>query len=204
MCIRDSENIIVWQWCRGVRERQGDVLKLDDEWWCPYLSNENMKIEDAFIKNMNSIDIDLPGCGMRRFIFKRGSCFATQNDVMNKKTRIVRRITTTIKELKLMLDKMSSPPLDISQIIENLPEGAVPNHFYCCISQDIMNEPVKTVDGHTYDKVSIERWFQHNNTSPLTGLHLSSTVLEPNLILQQQIKEFIDSKVSSLAGSSSE
>ena len=132
---------------------------------------------------------------------------------MNKKTRIIRRITTTIKHLKSMLDKMSSPPLDISVIIENLPEGAVPNHFYCCISQDIMNEPVKTVDGHTYDKASIERWFQHNNTSPLTGLHLTSKELLPCDQLKVQIekfiqfnidKKYIDSKVSSLAISSSQ
>ena len=27
--------IVVWQWCRGVPERQGNLMALGDEWWCP-------------------------------------------------------------------------------------------------------------------------------------------------------------------------
>ena len=56
----------------------------------------------------------------------------------------------------------------------------IPNEFYCSISQDIMSDPVKTIDNHTYDRISIERWFTHRVTSPLTGLPLSSTLLTPN------------------------
>lgn len=57
----------------------------------------------------------------------------------------------------------------------------------CPITQELMTEPVVTVDGHTYEKHAIETWFAAHSTSPLTGLPLASTALTPNQRLQQQI-----------------
>ena len=76
----------------------------------------------------------------------------------------------------------------------------IPHEFYCSISQDIMNDPVITCDGHTYDRYSIERWFQYNSTSPLTGLRLDSTVLISNMALKNAIDkyfQFVKDKSSS-------
>ena len=33
-----------------------------------------------------------------------------------------------------------------------------------------MQDPVKTVDGMTYDRPAIDRWLHQHTTSPLTGL----------------------------------
>ena len=30
--------------------------------------------------------------------------------------------------------------------------------FYCPITQDIMTDPVLTVDGHSYERAAIEEW----------------------------------------------
>ena len=60
----------------------------------------------------------------------------------------------------------------------------------CSIGQDIMIDPVKTVDGHTYDRVNIEKWLLTSLKSPLTGLDLSSKELIPNNELKLQIFEF--------------
>ena len=27
--------VVVWQWCRGVPERNGNLLALSEDWWCP-------------------------------------------------------------------------------------------------------------------------------------------------------------------------
>ena len=27
--------VVVWQWCRGVPERNGNLLGLSEDWWCP-------------------------------------------------------------------------------------------------------------------------------------------------------------------------
>ena len=43
-----------------------------------------------------------------------------------------------------------------------------------------MIDPVETTDNHTYDRLSIERWFQNRHTSPLTGLVLDDITLTPH------------------------
>ena len=87
----------------------------------------------------------------------------------------------------------SFPSFDWLRLLESLPEGIIPHHFNCPILQDIMKDPVKTVDGHIYDRYAIERWFTHNNTSTLTGLTLQSIILEPQNQLKNQITKFLNS-----------
>jgi len=188
-------NVVVWQWCRGVAERQGNLMTLSDEWWSPYLVTENKDIEAAFSSGERSVDIGLAFCGTRTFQFTRGQMFASQNDTVNRKTRMVRRVIKTIQEVNVMLERMSTPPVDISQLLTTI-EGPIPQHFFCCITQDVMTEPVKTIDGHIYDRLAIERWIEHNTTSPLTGLRLISTILAPQNELRQQIEEFVQSAVT--------
>ena len=53
-------------------------------------------------------------------------------------------------------------------------------HFVCPISHEIMRNPVICCDGHSYDRVNIERWFESHGTSPQTNAHLSSKALIPN------------------------
>ena len=65
--------------------------------------------------------------------------------------------------------------------------------FYCPITQDVMMDPVKTVDGMTYDRPAIERWFSMSSTSPLTGLPLASRALVPHTSLREQIQAFVES-----------
>ena len=191
-----DSNVIVWQWCRGVPEHQGNLMVLSDEWWCPYLATENSIIETAFLSNKYTFDVELPICGTRTFKFNPGQAFASQNDTVNNKTRMVRRVTKTIQELKTMLDRMSTPPVDISKLFSSLPAGTTPHHFFCCITQDLMSDPVKTIDNHIYDRPAIERWFIDHNTSPLTGLHLTSLVLKPQNELRQHIESFVQSQVA--------
>ena len=51
-----------------------------------------------------------------------------------------------------------------------------------------MKDPVKTIDGHIYDRDAILQWFRFNTTSPLTGLNLQSTILEPDIELKNQAR----------------
>ncbi|CAE8723234.1 unnamed protein product, partial [Polarella glacialis] len=67
----------------------------------------------------------------------------------------------------------------------------IPPCFRCPISQDVMKDPVITVDGHTYERKSIEEWFnQGRRTSPLTNLPLDSQELLPNLVMRQAVADF--------------
>ena len=70
--------------------------------------------------------------------------------------------------------------------------------FYCPISHQIMTDPVITEDGHTYQRDQILTWFENHNTSPLTGLTLSTLNVFPNIILRNQIShEFPNLTMSS-------
>ena len=57
--------------------------------------------------------------------------------------------------------------------------------------QEVMRDPVATVDGQTYERSAIEQWLGEHNTSPLTGLPLASTELAPNAQLLTQIASFL-------------
>ena len=202
-CMHIDKNVISWQWCRGVPENQGDLTKLSDNWWVPYNYQNNEIIENAFKNgeynnnnNVNNVDIELPVIGERTIEFIRDSCYAKQISKDYTKVRIVRRVIKTIQSLKTMFDRISNPPIDIDTIIAELPHGTVPNHFNCPILQDIMKNPVKTVDGHIYDHSAIQHWFTYNTTSPLTGLKLISTVLEPQNELKNQIESFLRSLIN--------
>ena len=184
----DDRNVVSWQWCRGVPERQGNLLNLSDEWWYPYLENHNQLIEESFSRESASIQL-----GDRRIDFVPQQSFARQFDESGTKERMVRRVITTVKDIKTMLETMANPPQDIADILSNLPDGTIPHHFFCAITQDIMKDPVTTIDNFTYERAAIERWFSEHNTSPLTGLPLSSKVLVANTVLFTQINDFIDS-----------
>ena len=190
-------NVIVWQWCRGVYEKDGNLMALGNDWWIPYLYEQNLEINEAFTNNQVNVKIKIPVNNTERIIeFKPNSCFASQYDYINHKVRLVRRLIITIQELRSMIDKMGSPPPDPSVLTNIMDPNNIPPEFFCCISQDVMTDPVKTMDGHTYDRASIERWLSDHSTSPLTGLNLPSKDIIPNTTLRDIILEFTLQKMS--------
>ena len=60
--------------------------------------------------------------------------------------------------------------------------------FLCPISMEIMKDPVLAGDGHTYDKASIQKWFETKSTSPITNLKID-TVITPNITLRTIIQD---------------
>ncbi|CAE8601035.1 unnamed protein product, partial [Polarella glacialis] len=73
----------------------------------------------------------------------------------------------------------------------------MPDSFLCPISATIMQDPVATVDGCSYERDYIERWFRERRqarqpvTSPTTGLELPSTTLMPLKALQRAIEAYL-------------
>jgi len=190
-----DKNVIVWQWCREVAEHQGDLTRLSDNWWVPYNYENSESIESAFnngLYNVNHVDIELPVIGPRTIEFIRGSCYARQVSDDRTRVRTVRRVIKTVQQVKEMFDRISMPIIDINTILSSLPDGTIPHHFNCPILQDIMQDPVKTIDNHVYDRYAIQRWFIDHNTSPLTGLALSSKELTPHYELKKEIDEFLE------------
>lgn len=186
-----EKNIVVWQWCFGTKEKQGDLLRLEDKWWIPYLYPQNKVIEEAFSQNLDLTKITIPFDNSERIIkFNNKLTFATQLDETGTKVRFIRRNVISVRKLIELLENENSKPIDPEELLKYIDENKIPHEFYCSISQDIMKDPVKTKDGFTYDRESIERWLATSWKSPLTGLELESKALLPNNELKIQIEKF--------------
>ncbi|PRP74462.1 hypothetical protein PROFUN_06591 [Planoprotostelium fungivorum] len=69
----------------------------------------------------------------------------------------------------------------------------VEEDLQCPISKEVMDDPVLTADGHTYERSNIVAWFQRGNrTSPVTNAPLDSFTLIPNRRVKSMIETFKD------------
>ncbi|KAK9902430.1 hypothetical protein M0R45_001669 [Rubus argutus] len=70
-------------------------------------------------------------------------------------------------------------------------EIAIPSHFRCPISLDLMKDPVTLSTGMTYDRSSIDAWIEKgNNTCPVTNQALISLDQIPNHALRKMIQDW--------------
>ena len=60
----------------------------------------------------------------------------------------------------------------------------LPDNYFCPITSEIMENPVVTCDGYSYEKSSIIRWFTIKRTNPITNQLLENTNLIPNHTLK--------------------
>ena len=68
----------------------------------------------------------------------------------------------------------------------------VPSQFVCPITGDVMQDPVVTSDGFSYERKAIEKWLRHHDTSPMTNEKLPFKQLVPNMALRSQILEYTE------------
>ncbi|CAK9317955.1 unnamed protein product [Citrullus colocynthis] len=70
-------------------------------------------------------------------------------------------------------------------------EIAIPSHYMCPISLDLMKDPVILSTGITYDRESIEKWIEGGNFScPVTKQDLMNFDLIPNHALRRLIQDW--------------
>jgi ATP-dependent DNA helicase PIF1 len=62
--------------------------------------------------------------------------------------------------------------------------------FYCPIALTIMNDPVISKTGHTFERSAIEKWLKTNTTCPMTKEPLSMQDLVPNRSLLEEIEQY--------------
>jgi len=78
--------------------------------------------------------------------------------------------------------------------------SALPSEFLCPIMREPMTDPVVALDGHTYERSAILRWFeQGSQTSPKTGSPMQQLLI-PNHALRAQIMTEND-RLAAAAGS---
>ena len=72
----------------------------------------------------------------------------------------------------------------------DLKEPEIPQEFYCPITGDVMNEPMKDKYGHVYEKSAIIEWLDSHENSPLNRQPLTLGDLRPDTQLKRRIDEF--------------
>ena len=65
-----------------------------------------------------------------------------------------------------------------------------PKYLLCPISHEMLEDPVSTSDGHTYERKAIEAWLQNHSTSPITGLPLPDKSLKPNFAIKMVVQDY--------------
>ena len=74
-----------------------------------------------------------------------------------------------------------------------VPPPEPPDHLRCPISCDLYDDPVLlSQTGHTYDRVSIERWLRQKSppTDPASNVELHSTATVPNWAVRDAVNEW--------------
>ncbi|XP_057970217.1 U-box domain-containing protein 21-like [Malania oleifera] len=81
--------------------------------------------------------------------------------------------------------------LKLSNNGDSNPELAIPAHFQCPISLDLMKDPVTLSTGITYDRESIEKWIEAGNrTCPVTNRVLTGFDQIPNHSIRKMIQDW--------------
>ncbi|WP_342220193.1 U-box domain-containing protein [Rickettsiella endosymbiont of Miltochrista miniata] len=88
---------------------------------------------------------------------------------------------------------------------DELPEG---HQFLCPISHGVMEDPVITKDGFTFDFKNITQWLQISKTNPLTRKPLTQEQLTRNTVLKKEIDHWekgdIDQNIFVIMGGTEE
>ncbi|VVA25712.1 PREDICTED: U-box domain-containing [Prunus dulcis] len=79
------------------------------------------------------------------------------------------------------------------KMLEKCPSLMIPHEFLCPITLEIMTDPVIVASGQTYDRESIQKWFDTNHrTCPKTRETLAHLSLAPNYALKNLIMQWCE------------
>ena len=66
----------------------------------------------------------------------------------------------------------------------------IPEEYLCPITKDVMEDPVCSPDGHTYERIAIIQHLEHEGKSPMTRQEMSEGQLMPNRVLKSIIDKW--------------
>jgi hypothetical protein len=82
----EDKDVIVWQWCRGIRENHPNLLSLDESYWTPYFYEQNKNIEEGFNEGNDSVRITIPNINENYIIYLNNGSYGYQkHETYNKR-----------------------------------------------------------------------------------------------------------------------
>jgi len=182
----------------GSNDRMVNIWKID------YSENENDNNEKKRQKDKNpQLKLDSLDLWTNEMVHQWLEQFnistnlnLTGNDLLSKSDNEILQLFDNDEELlnelsslrhKHFIKQISLKRID--QILKSDPNSqiAIPDEFLCPITHELMNDPVCTSDGYTYERKAIEEWLMKKQTSPILNSSIKGTQLYPNKILKMLI-----------------
>ena len=116
-------------------------------------------------------------------------------------TAVSRLLHSCVEQLPLARDRLrewkaAEVENSTAKAAPHLTETNLEESFICPLTLEIMENPVITADGHTYEREAIALWLQTHNTSPSTGERLEHTHLIPNVLVRSQILQLREQQLA--------
>ena len=70
------------------------------------------------------------------------------------------------------------------------PQEQPPGEYFCSISHELMEDPVFTASGQTYERDAISHWLRTKQTDPISNARLPNKKLVPNFALRGMIVQW--------------
>jgi len=111
----------------------------------------------------------------------------------NRKNRTKGRQTITIEATaKEVAPTEESSTEETEDAVPCSTTSDPPPEAMCPITHELMKDPVVICDGYTFERKSIESWFQRSSTNPMTGLRVANIALIPNINLRILCQSYRD------------
>ncbi|CAF4923544.1 unnamed protein product [Rotaria sp. Silwood1] len=122
---------------------------------------------------------------------KSEKLLCSQNPNSTRRRPLNRHSTTPGRRRRAVSDSVS--PIPTAPHRTRSPslteDDEVPKELQCPITGALFRDPVVASDGHTYEREAIIRWLQRERISPITREPMSIDKLNPNRILDADIKK---------------
>jgi len=115
----------------------------------------------------------------------------------NKKDSLLLKLDSLKKSKPKIINEKSIDYVapESFQVINQDKSVEIKNSFICPISKIMMENPVITPYGTTYEKSYIINWIKNNKNDFLTHKPLSEDMLTPNYIMKEKIDEYNQSMI---------
>ncbi len=160
--------------------------KCDERMWfcfassCDYVELDKIISKYPYIVNIKYID----GSTIWHFF----ACSKNYYQIPSDKLKLLQKLTYKNHKGFTINDCYNYS----EKIYKKLKEVNAPKDFLCPISVVIMNDPVVSEYGISYDRSSITKWFLNSDKDPSTGKKVSTKQLFPNIYLRSKIKEYLE------------
>jgi hypothetical protein len=176
-------------WWNVETDRQREILRRKN-----IQSTQDLLLRAGGTANEDRIVISF--CKLFKFCNRKLDCMHL--DIQNAPTQerglcvIGNRFDRYLRWMPMDEDPTEEPtakePADQTNNPQDASDETLDEWWTCPLTLEPFVDPVVASDGHTYERTAIEEWLSRKQTSPLTGVALSSPLLFPNIALRALVR----------------